>query len=220
MTTVTATSQTALAAAVAENQRVVQDTQDRFLTLLVTQLKNQDPLNPLDNAEITSQMAQLSTVNGITQLNTTLLALSGQMDMTQSMQAAALVGKDVLVPGDKIALANGVAMPFGVDIVTGASDVKVTIVDGAGQVVRTLELGPQDVGVVSLEWDGLNDSGTALPDGAYYARVAATDADGGELAAGTVSYGRVNGVSYAANGLQLDLGLAGNVSLYDIRKVL
>src|SRR5690606_32814066 len=73
-------------------------TQEQFLTLLVTQLQNQDPLNPMDNAEVTSQIAQLSTVNGINQLNNTLLALSGQMDLSQSMQAANLIGKEVLVP--------------------------------------------------------------------------------------------------------------------------
>src|SRR3546814_1667878 len=80
------------------------DTQDRFLTLLVTQLQNQDPLNPMDNAQVTSQIAQLSTVNGINQLNTTLLALSGQMDVSQSMQADGLIGKEVLVPGSKSSL--------------------------------------------------------------------------------------------------------------------
>lgn len=219
MTTVSATS-SALTAAATTSQSAAKETEDRFLTMLITQLKNQDPLNPMENAEITSQMAQLSTVQGITDLNNTLMALSGQMDMTQSMQAAALVGKEVLVPGDKIALGNGVATTFGVDVVSPAANVKVTIVDGAGQPVRTLDLGMQEIGVASLQWDGLNDSGTAVPDGAYYATVAAVDAEGVAVTAGTVTSGVVKGVSYAASGLQLDLGLAGNVGLYDIRKVL
>lgn len=219
MTTVSATSPV-LNAAAATSQSVAKETEDRFLTMLITQLKNQDPLNPMENAEITSQLAQLSTVQGITDLNNTLMALSGQMDMTQSMQAAALVGKEVLVPGDKIALGNGVATTFGVDVVSPAANVKVTIVDGAGQPVRTIDLGAQEVGVASLQWDGMNDGGTAAPDGAYYATVAAVDADGVAVTAGTVSSGVVKGVSYAASGLQLDLGLAGNVGLYDIRKVL
>src|SRR5690625_3713520 len=107
------------------------DTQDRFLTLLVTQLRNQDPLNPMDNAEVTSQIAQLSTVNGINQLDETLLALSGQMDVSQSMQAANLIGKGVLVPGGKVALGSHpeddslkVATPFGVDVIAPAENVK------------------------------------------------------------------------------------------------
>lgn len=223
MTTVTnnaVSSTVALSAAVAENQKMAADIQDRFLTLLITQLKNQDPLNPMENAEITSQMAQLSTVNGITQLNTTLLALSGQMDMTQSIQAASLMGKDVLIPGDKILVGSGQATPFGVDVVSPAASVKVSIVDAAGQVMREYDLQAQEVGVIGLEWDGLDGSGAAVPDGAYFARVTAVDATGANVAAGTLTYGRVGSVAYTASGLKLDLGLAGNASLYDIRKIL
>lgn len=213
-------STAALSAAVAENQSMANDIQDRFLTLLITQLKNQDPLNPMENAEITSQMAQLSTVNGINQLNSTLLALSGQMDLSQSMQAASLIGRNVLVPGDKIAVGGGQATPFGVDVVSPAAGVKVSIVDGSGQVVREYDLGPQSVGVVDLTWDGLAGNGAAAPDGAYYARVSAVDDSGANVAAGTLTYGRVNSVAYAADGMKLDLGLAGNIGLYDIRKIL
>src|SRR5690606_24999100 len=109
-------------------------TQSQFLTLLVTQLQNQDPLNPMDNAQVTSQIAQLSTVSGINQLNNTLLGLSGQMDMSQSMQAANLIGKEVLVPGEKISVgssvvdgvATQVTTPFGVDLISDASRMVVT----------------------------------------------------------------------------------------------
>src|SRR3990167_8083696 len=76
------------------------DTQDRFLKLLVTQMKNQDPLNPMDNAQVTSQMAQLSTVTGIDKLNVTLQALSDSMASSQSLQAASMIGYGVLVPGN------------------------------------------------------------------------------------------------------------------------
>src|SRR3546814_4518302 len=113
-----------MAAANASTNSLMGDTQDRFLTLLVTQLQNQDPLNPMDNAQVTSQIAQLSTVNGINQLNNTLLALSGQMDVSQSMPDAALIGKDVLVPGTKISLGGEpgakVAPPYGVDLISPA----------------------------------------------------------------------------------------------------
>jgi len=210
----------ALASANASSKSLADETQDRFLTLLITQLKNQDPLNPLDNAEVTSQLAQLSTVNGITQLNNTLLALSGQLDMSQSLQAASLIGKDVLVPGDKIAVGGGVSTPFGVDIISPAAKVTVSIVDAAGTTIRKIDLGPQPVGVVSVEWDGRDELDQVAPDGAYHAVVSATDADGGALAAGTLTYGKVGSVAYAADGLKLDLGLAGSVSLFDIRKIL
>ncbi len=111
----------ALGMANAQSKNLMADTQDRFLTLLVTQLRNQDPLNPMDNAQVTSQIAQMSTVNGITQLNNTLMAVAGQMDVTQSMQAAGLIGKEVLVPGSKVLLGSDaegqkVATPFGIDL--------------------------------------------------------------------------------------------------------
>ncbi|NYT87069.1 flagellar hook assembly protein FlgD [Pusillimonas harenae] len=200
------------------------DTQDRFLTLLVTQLQNQDPLNPMDNAQVTSQIAQLSTVNGINQLNTTLLALSGQMDVSQSMQAAGLIGKEVLVPGSKISLGGEtgekVSTPFGIDFISPATKATVTILDSTGTAVRQLELGPQPAGIVSMQWDGKGDGGVELVNGAYTVKVAASDADGNPVSSGALMYGKVGSVAYSSSGLQLDLGLAGKFSLLDIRKIM
>lgn len=204
-------------------------TQSQFLTLLVTQLQNQDPLNPMDNAEVTSQIAQLSTVNGINQLNNTLLALSGQMDMSQSMQAANLIGKDVLVPGEKIALGSTnvdgvktpIATPFGVDLISDAAKMVITIQDVSGKAVRQIELeGPHTAGVMSMQWDGKDDSGLAVGDGAYTVKVAAMDAEGELVASEALTSGRVSSVAYASTGLQLELGLAGKYSLFDIRKIM
>ena len=78
------------------------DVQDRFLKLLVTQMKNQDPLNPLDNAQVTTQLAQISTVNGIEKLNATIEAMASSFTSGQSLQAATMIGKDVLVPGSTL----------------------------------------------------------------------------------------------------------------------
>lgn len=203
-----------------QNANDMSQTQDQFLTLLVTQLQNQDPLNPMDNAQVTSQMAQLSTVNGINQLNTTLLALSGQMDMSQSMQASSLIGKSVLVPGDKIKMGDGVATPFGVDLISPATNVTTTILDASGKAVRIMEHGPQAVGIMSLEWDGKDDAGIPAPDGAYTVQVSAKDASGAPVAANSLSYGVVSSIAYTAEGLRMDLGLNGNVPLTDLRKVM
>lgn len=228
MTTVnnsTDTSAAALANASANTNNLMSDTQDRFLTLLVTQLQNQDPLNPMDNAEVTSQMAQLSTVNGITQLNNTLLALSGQMDVSQSMQAAGLIGKEVLVPGTKIKLGTDesggkVATPFGVDVISPAPSVIVSVLDSTGKAVRKIDLGSQEVGVISVEWDGKDDLGVPMPDGSYTISVAASDAKGAPVSADALTYGKVGSVAYTSNGLVLDLGLAGKYSLLDLRKIM
>lgn len=204
-------------------------TQSQFLTLLVTQLQNQDPLNPMDNAEVTSQIAQLSTVNGINQLNNTLKALSGQMDMSQSMQAASLIGKEVLVPGGKISLGSTVVdgmttpitTPFGVDLISPASKMVVTIQDASGKAVRQIEVdGPHVPGVFSMQWDGKDDAGLPVGDGAYTVKVAAMDAEGTPVASEALTSGKVSSVAYASTGLQLELGLAGKYSLFDIRKVM
>lgn len=217
----------ALAAANASTNSLMGDTEDRFLTLLVTQLRNQDPLNPMDNAEVTSQIAQLSTVNGINQLNNTLLALSGQMDVSQSMQAANLIGKGVLVPGSKVLLGSypddpteKETTPFGADLITSAANVVVTILDAGGNAVRKFDLGPQSAGVISLEWDGTSDGGSPLNDGAYTVQVAAMDAEGKALPVEALTYGQVSSVAYSSSGLRIDLGLAGDYSLLDVRKIM
>jgi len=206
---------------------LVNETQDRFMKLLVTQLRNQDPLNPMDNAQVTSQIAQLSTVNGINQLNNTLLSLAGQIDVGQSMQAANLIGKGVLVPGEKISVGSDpddpqkrVTTPCGVDIVSPARQVVVSVMDASGKVVRKFELGPQEAGVHSLEWNGLDESGAPVVEGKYTIKVEATDNEGKSIPATALHYGKVESVAYTSEGLRLEMGLAGSASLLDIRKIM
>src|SRR5215510_12087951 len=113
---------------------------DRFLKLLVTQLQNQDPLNPMDNAELTSQMAQINTVSGIQTLNTTVQSLNTQFVQMQALQGAALVGHDVTVKGDGLAIENGVGVG-GFDLAGTADAVKLEVLDASGRVVDTRQLG-------------------------------------------------------------------------------
>lgn len=227
MTTVNSTtSQTSTSGATSASS--AKAIQDQFLKLLVTQLKNQDPLNPMENAELTSQLAQISTVEGITNLNNTLMSISGQIDVSQSMNAISLIGKGVLVPGSKISLGTDandptqrVATPLGYDIPSDAAKVTVKIMDQAGNVVRTVELTDVKTGVYSYTWDGNTDSGTTVKDGAYTFQVTALDADNKSVSAEALTYGLVKSVDYSNNGLRLDLGVnGGQVSMLDIRKVL
>jgi len=214
----------ALAAASLRSGALMSDTQDRFLALLVTQLKNQDPLNPMDNAQVTSQIAQLSTVNGINQLNNTLLALSGQMDMSQSMQAVSLIGKGVLVPGARVLLGGEgnvrQATAFGMDLPVPAARVSFSLLDAGGQLVRRIELGPQPAGVLSAHWDGMGDSGLPMPGGAYSVRAEAFTAEGKAVPAEALTYGEVSSVAQSPAGLQLDMGLAGRHALGSVRKIM
>ena len=211
----------------ANGSSTAQGLQDQFLKLLVTQLQNQDPLNPMQNAELTSQLAQISTVEGITNLKNTMLAISGQIDVSQSMNAVAMIGKGVLIPGSKIKSGVDaehpearVVTPYGLDLQGDAQKVQIRISDANGAVVRTIETKDQKPGVYTLSWDGKNDQGIALEPGAYTVSVLATDADGKKVNAEVLSYGQVKSVAYSTEGLRLDLGLDGQTSMLDVRKVI
>jgi flagellar basal-body rod modification protein FlgD len=193
-------------------------TQDRFLKLLVTQMKNQDPLNPLDNAQVTSQLAQLSTVTGIDKVNATLEALKGSFQSNQSLQAAGMIGRGVFVPGQDAALTGGKAL-LGVEMTEPADSVQVTVRDAAGKAIRKIDLGAQQPGIVPLQWDGKTDSGAVAADGKYTFEVAATR--GGQKAgAATLAFGEVASVSTGAAGVKLNLLNIGAVNLSDIRQIL
>jgi flagellar basal-body rod modification protein FlgD len=195
----------------------VKETEDRFLALLVAQMKNQDPLNPLDNAQVTSQMAQLSTVQGIEDMNATLEALAASMGVNQMAQAANLIGSAVLVPGNSISPAE-LDDVIGFELSRPADKVRVDSFDAAGVAVRSLDLGPREDGVNMLAWDGLTGSGTAAPDGAYTFKINAVQ--GGQPVDSTALHlGLVNSVSQNSQGVQLNLAGNESVTYADIRQI-
>jgi flagellar basal-body rod modification protein FlgD len=192
--------------------------QDRFLKLLVTQLKNQDPLNPMDNAQMTSQLAQINTVTGIEKLNSTLTSLSDTFNSGQAMQAAGMVGKNVLVVGSQIALADGQAYG-GVNLSSAADNVKLQILDVSGAVVQTQNLGARNAGNFSFAWDGMTDAGTEAPSGAYKFTVEATRGSE-KLAADPLQVGTVSAVVRSKAGFLLDLGALGTVDFKNVQQIL
>jgi flagellar basal-body rod modification protein FlgD len=197
---------------------VTNEAQDRFLKLLVTQLQNQDPLNPMDNAELTSQMAQISTVNGIEKLNATLQSMATSFNAGQSLQATAMIGHGVFVPGSTLQLESGAA-PFGVDLPQAADSVTVNIRDGSGQVVHKVDLGPQPAGVLGVQWDGVTDSGADAAPGSYSFSVEAVQ--GGEkIDATALALGMVSGVTQGKDGVALKVNGLGTVALADVRQVI
>lgn len=195
------------------------DGEQRFLKLLVTQLNNQDPLNPLDNAELTSQLAQMSTVSGIEKLNTAFQSLLAQSGSSQVLQSASLIGHAVLVPGTGLTLAQGVAVPFAVEVPQGADAVKVTVTNAAGNVVRSFDLGALPQGVKTLSWDGRSDAGAPLADGAYSFNVTASTGDS-RATATALTYAAVASVSQGGSGVALDLGSGGKAALSEVRLIL
>ena len=196
----------------------MQVTEDRFLKLLTTQLKNQDPLNPMDNAQMTSQMAQISTVNGIEKLNTSLEKLMNNSSDTQAMQAATLLGHQVLVNGSGMSLAAGSAAFGGVELTQSVDKATVTITDGNGLAVRTLELGTLPSGLKNFAWDGKNDAGQPVVAGRYKFSVSAEQA-GKSVSATTLELAPVNGVMRDKSGILLELGQMGSVSIDDVRQI-
>jgi flagellar basal-body rod modification protein FlgD len=197
---------------------LVDDASQRFLTLLVTQLQNQDPLNPLDNAEITSQLAQLSTVTGVNKINDTLSSLSTALDANQYMQSANLVGHDVVVTGNQIALADG-AGKLAYAVKSAADDVTVTIKDANGTVVRTIDAGPATADVHFLDWDGKGDNGQSLADGKYTFTVTAT-AGKASVDTTALTVAHVDGLLPGTSGGQLQLGALGTIGLSQIVEIL
>ncbi|MFZ2392713.1 flagellar hook assembly protein FlgD [Rhodoferax sp.] len=195
------------------------DSEQRFLKLLVTQLNNQDPLNPLDNAELTSQLAQMSTVSGIEKLNTAFQSLLAQSGSSQVLQSASLIGRAVLVPGAELTLAQGVTVPFAVEVPQGADSAKVTVTDAAGNTVRSFDLGGLPPGVKTLSWDGRSDAGAPLADGAYRFNVTASTGDS-RVTATALTYATVASVSQGGRGVALDLGSGGQAALSDVRLIL
>jgi flagellar basal-body rod modification protein FlgD len=179
------------------------ETQDRFLNLLVAQMKNQDPLNPLDNAQVTSQMAQLSTVQGIEKMNDSLQALAAGMGSNQVAQAAGLIGHGVLVPGNRLGPAEG-ENAFGFELALPADQVSVSITDAAGRPIRNIDLGSKPSGVNVLAWDGLSDSGTAAPAGQYGFTVNALQG-GRKVGATALNLGVVSSVSQDSQGVRLNM---------------
>jgi len=180
-------------------------TSERFLKLLVAQMQNQDPLSPMDNAQVTSQMAQINTVSGIEKLNSTVEGLSSQFAQLQSVQGAALVGHDVVVPGNTLQIADGTG-EGGFELAGPADQVKVEILSPSGQVVDTLQLGAQGSGLHSFEWN----AGSATSASGLKFRVTATSGATASTPT-TLMRDRVVAVSTGGSTFSLELAASGTV---------
>jgi flagellar basal-body rod modification protein FlgD len=184
---------------------------DRFLKLLVAQMKNQDPLNPMDNAQVTSQMAQINTVNGIEKLNRTVEGLSGNFVQLQALQGASLVGRDVIVPGKLLDIAEGVGQG-GFELTGPADAVKVEVLAPSGQVVEALNLGAQGSGMHSFDWV----AGSATNDSALSFRVTATTG-GVSTSPTTLMRDKVTAISTTTTGFNLETAHAGTLPYASVR---
>ncbi|MES2206632.1 MAG: flagellar hook capping FlgD N-terminal domain-containing protein [Pseudomonadota bacterium] len=185
-----------------------QEVQDRFITLLVEQLKNQDPLNPMDNAQMTTQMSQISMVSGIQELNTTMGTLAQSLVTNQTTQAVSLIGKGVAVPGESLNLisSNGVTHAEGAFWLDSAADSATAMIKNSkGETIRNLQFTNLSAGLQNVSWDGLSDSGIAQAEGTYTLSVNALQGNDA-VQAQSLEWGLVDSVQQnTSNGWSLKL---------------
>ena len=217
ITTTTNSATAALAStsstAAAGSTKNAAGSEDRFLKLLVAQLSNQDPMNPMDNAQMTSQMAQISTVTGVQQVNKTIEGLSAQLASMQMLQSSSLIGRTVLVDGAKLPVSGGKAAGA-IDLVAAADSVKVEILSAGGKVIDTIDLGALAAGRQPFEWDAKG----RMTEGSVSYRVSASQADKAVVAT-QMARATVNGISSDSGVMNVQLQGLGNVTYDKVRAI-
>lgn len=191
-----------------------------FLALMIAQFKNQDPTKPVDNAQFIAQLASFGTVTGIDELNKSMQSLTTSYASGQTVQAASLLGRDVLVNRATGWLDAGGELRGAIDVPAGAQRVAVQVKDAAGQVVRTIDAGSLPAGLAKFAWDGRVDGGAAARAGRYTIEATALVAGRSE-AATTLVEARVESVTLGAPGQPVTLSLRGlaDVAMTDVKQI-
>jgi flagellar basal-body rod modification protein FlgD len=194
--------------------------QDAFLQLLVTQMNNQNPLNPQDNSEFVAQLAQFSSVEGITKLNTQFENMATSFQSSQALQASALVGRQVMVPTDTQTVTSGSSVKGIVDVASSTSQLTVNIYNQAGALVDQQIMGTAEAGTKAFTWDGKDSNGNPVPSGKYTFK--ATALVDGKAAAQTVNLpANVNSVTLGKGGeMTLNVEGVGAMPLSSVKEIL
>jgi flagellar basal-body rod modification protein FlgD len=180
-----------------------------FLTLMLAQLQNQDPTSPVDSNTFLTQLAQLSEVQGITQLNTSFGTLSNSISANQALQASSLLGHEATVTSSTAELSANGTLSGAVSVPQNTSAVVLNIADASGTVVRSIGLGAQSSGLASFTWDGKETSGAQAPAGTYTLSAQYAGQTSTSTAATTLVSGTVESVSMGAGSTGLTLNVAG-----------
>jgi len=195
--------------------------QEDFLKLMITQFRNQDPFEPLDNGDFLGQLAQFSTVNGITSLNDSFAGLATSVQEEQALQAANLVGHSVLAASDVGYLREDDALAGAVELRSSASNVQVEITDASGQLVRRLDLGEQPPGMARFVWDGRDSNGDVAAEGHYLVTTRVARGNFVESAE-TLLEAEIESVTLGQFGRGMTLNLPGGttMSLSQVRRII
>ncbi|CCH49822.1 flagellar hook assembly protein FlgD [Pseudodesulfovibrio piezophilus] len=168
--------------------------QEDFLSILVAQLTHQDPLSPMEDTDMTSQLAQFSSLEQLTNINEGITNLSDSMTQSDMLSAVSFIGKDIKAEGYKISINDGDVSTIYYGFGESVSSIMMNIYDSEGSIVRTVELGSKEAGSYQYEWDGKNDAGQTLPDGSYGVGILGEDIDGEAVLIQTEISGTVDAV--------------------------
>jgi flagellar basal-body rod modification protein FlgD len=191
--------------------------QEDFLKLLTTQLQHQDPMKPMENGEFMGQMAQFSTVSGITEMGESIDNLVNIYQGQQMSNSASMIGKQALVNGNWAQLAGG-QLSGAIELPTAANDVRVDIKSETGEVMASLELGAKMAGTQEFTWDGIKDDGSAAPEANYYLSASAIR-DGQSTAPAMQVYGTVQSIQLKGSEVTLNVSGQGNVSFSNVKRI-
>ncbi|RFD24605.1 flagellar biosynthesis protein FlgD [Pseudomonas sp. GL93] len=192
---------------------------DAFLQLLVTQLKNQNPLSPQDNGAFVAQLAQFSSLEGINTLNDSVNNISSNFSSSQALQASSLVGRSIIIQTDKAMVDTSKSMNGSVAVPSAVGNVSVKITDKDGNVGRTVDMGAQSAGSQSFIWDGKNDKGEVAPAGTYTFNASTKNDKGDAVALATSLPATVTSVTLSKTGGEMLLNLAGGMGSVKLSQI-
>lgn len=168
--------------------------QDDFLTILVAQLTHQDPLSPMEDADMTSQLAEFSSLEQLTNINSGIKGMSENMTRSDMLSAVSYIGKEVKAEGYKLSISDGNVSTIYYGMGEPVTGIKMNIYDGEGAIIRTIELGSKEAGSYQYEWDGKNEGGEKMPDGIYGIGMLGEDTKGKPVMIQTEISGTVDAV--------------------------
>jgi len=198
--------------------------QNDFLTLFTTQLKNQDPSQPMDNSAFVSQLAQFSQLTATTNMESSMNTLANNLQNDQMSAGAALIGKQVLVPGGNASLINSQPVSSSVTLPNGAKTLTMMVTDSSGKIVDIEALGPQTAGTMTATWSGKNQDGSQAPDGNYKLAFSAVDSTGATVTPTSSTYAQVLSISNpnagtAASAWMLNFAGGNSMSLANVSSI-
>ncbi len=182
--------------------------QEDFLTLMIAQFRNQDPFKPMENGEFLGQLAQFGTVSGIEELNGAFAGLRTSLQSEQMLKAATLVGRSVLAAGDTGYLPEAGELSGAVELEASATSVQIDVTNASGELIRRLELGAREAGLVRFEWDGRDAQGRRV-DAGHYALSARVLRGRDVESVETLLDARIDSVNLGRAGQPMTLNVAG-----------